>query len=61
MGTEVKIELLAPNEYDNDERNFFSPSKIKKYRECKVCWAARYLDKIEQESTPDAARGSAIH
>lgn len=40
---------------------FFSASQIKLYKTCKVCWAARYLDKVEQAPNAAAQRGVDIH
>jgi hypothetical protein len=43
------------------EVTWFSASQIKLFKSCKVCWALRYLDKVEQAPNAAAQRGVEIH
>lgn len=43
------------------QRDYFSPSQISTYRQCKICWAFKYLDKREKPENFAAKRGQDLH
>lgn len=55
-----KITIYKENETPKDT-HFFSVSQIKLFKTCKMCWALRYLDKMEQAPNAAAQRGVDIH
>jgi len=53
------IKILDPD--IRNTKDFFSPSSILKWRNCRVCWAAKYLDKIDKGDNVYSEKGKRVH
>ncbi len=60
----MKFSSLNHHQRDSDKKagaHLFSASQIKMFRACKVCWAVKYLAKIERAENWAATKGKMIH